>query len=129
VTSRTFLLITSELVEGVDRFIASRWRQAAEAGKPLCVTVSDSSRKRSNQQNHLAWSLLGQLEEGAVVNGQVYLAEAWHHMLRMRHGWVIDGPDGTKQPRSSTEMSIAQMSDYIEFIRSYAATEHDLNLE
>jgi hypothetical protein len=90
---------------------------------PIHVQVAKHSAPRTLEQNARYWTLLGEIAEQAVVNGQRFSKEAWHVELKGRFlGWV-DGPFGHRFPVSTTRLSRRRMSELMEEISAFASRE------
>lgn len=97
-------------------------------GHPLRVILTSSDRKRSSEQNAYYWSfLLQQIADQAWVEGRQYSKDVWHEYLADQFGEHIEipMPDGTikRRRKSTTEMKVAEFSEYLQKVEAYAATE------
>lgn len=97
------------------------WREHAEAGKPLTVSVRIHEDQRSLEQNKRYWSILEAISQMGWTNGHNFSREAWHHFMRLQFLPVIDGPMGTVIPSSTTKLTVGEMSDYMTQVESWAA--------
>jgi hypothetical protein len=97
---RTFILRDDTFRKNLVTFL-----DALDLEKPLQVTVEDFKPKRSLNQNALYWTWLGIVanETGPVV--------------------VTIGNDTVEEPRSTTGLSKAEFSDYLERVQVFAAQE------
>lgn len=94
---------------------------------------------RSLRQNRFLWGVVyRQISERAQVNGQRYTAEAWHELFKRQFlGFeVIKAPvAGRKRTtvyrrlRSTTGLTVKQMSEYLDQVIAFASTDLGLTLE
>lgn len=120
--NRTFTLRSPDIVEGLKAMIDSNWQAMNEAGKPLVVMVSEYKAKRSAEQNARYWALLGEIADGAWVNGRQFSDDVWHEFFRREFIGKEDLPDGREVGLTTTKLSVAEFSDYMTRIEQYAVT-------
>lgn len=82
--------------------------------------------KRSMDQNAKLWAMLGDISKQAQHNGRTYRPEVWKVLFLSALGKqpeFIMGLEGEAVPVGfrSSHMTVAQMSDLIEFICAWAA--------
>jgi len=120
---RTFILRTEIQCRQLYAFLRANWSDMAAAGRPLAVIVSEAKARRSGAQNRRYWALLNEIAEHAWVGGKRYEADVWHAEFAGRFiGWS-ETPSGTRVPISTTTLSVAQFSEYMDQVEAYATTE------
>lgn len=120
---RTFVLRNENACKALHAFLKGNWVACAQAGKPLAVTVEEHKAKRSGSQNRMYWLLLTDIAANCWIDGRQYSKEAWHaHFAGEFIGWE-ELPGGRRSPISTTTLSVAEFTAYIERIQAYAATE------
>lgn len=97
-------------------------------GNPLRVILTSSDRKRSSEANAYYWGfLLEQIADQAWVEGRQYSKDVWHEFFAQTYAEKIEIPlpDGTIHSRrkSTSEMKVAEFTDYLHNVEAYAATE------
>ena len=105
-----------------DRQKIIRWAQ----GVPVGTTVEFRAPRRSNDQNNLMWSLLGQVSKQVDWYGQKLSSEDWKDVLTasMRRTRVVPGIDaGTFVPLGmrTSQMTKEELADLIELIYAFGA--------
>ncbi|WNG69327.1 recombination protein NinB [Cupriavidus gilardii] len=125
--SRVFVLRGDDGAQALYAFLRGNWRQLADAGKPLAITVSEHRAKRSTDQNKRLHALLTHIADSAYLCGRKYEMEAWKEFYRRRFIGTeeIEMPDGTTIERgiSTTSLSIEDFSHFLTAIEAHAATE------
>lgn len=126
-----------------ERAAAAGDRVDAETGevtpRTWCVAFGEAEDDRSLQQNRLYWGvILRQISERALIAGQRYTADAWHELFKRQFlGYeVIKAPvAGRKRPtiyrrlRSTTKLTVRQMSEYLERVIAFAATDLGVTID
>ncbi len=125
---RTFVLRGEPNAQALWTFLKNNWRQLADAGKPLAITVAEHKAKRSGEQNRLYWSLLNRIAEDAWIDGKKFSADAWHEFMRQRHIGFEDLPGGGRIGISTTTLSVAEFSEYLEKVQQTAVAELGIEL-
>ena len=106
------------------------WLSAWQTIKPLLIAghrlhVEIRQEKRSDPQNRLMWSCLGDLARQVDWHGQKLDSEAWKDMVTaaLKRQRVIPGIDGgfVVLGTSTSRMSKAEMSELIEFILAFGS--------
>lgn len=124
---RTFVLRGPPQARLLWAFLKANWPEAAQAARPLAVTVAEHKAKRSSDQNRRLHALLRDIAEQAWVGGRQYDAETWKEHFRRRFIGTeeIDLPDGTRIERgiSTTTLGVAEFTRLMDLIESHAATE------
>lgn len=102
-------------------------------GKPVQICVGEDESDRSVQQNRFYWGpCLSEISEQARVGGQRYTTEAWHELFKRQFlGFEIEKVHvaGRKRPtvirrlRSTAALSVRQMSEYLDKLQAFAATD------
>jgi hypothetical protein len=93
------------------------------------VTVQEKT--RSLEQNARYWGngILAQIARKATVNGQQFSAEAWHEYFKREYIGVVELPDGTVAPKSSSNLSVSEFRDFCMLVEAYAANELGVEFE
>lgn len=107
--------------------------------KPLVVQVERETKKRSSGQNSMQWvALLGDFSMQGIINGKQFSATIWHEYLKglflpneytegktmKNYIKYLEMPDGSlKMVGSTTKLTTAGFSDYMEQCYSYGAQE------
>ena len=93
----------------------------------LQIIIATKKSKRTLEQNKLLWAVYTELAEQAFVDGKRFHPEVWHEYCK---GLFIGFnekllPDGklVRQPISTTTLNTEEMTDYINRIMAYGATE------
>lgn len=80
---------------------------------------------RTHAQNARLWALLHRLSERYRPAGETYSPDVWHHFLKSMFLGCIDRrlPDGrvVAIPRSSTDLDIGEMADYLTQVEAWCA--------
>lgn len=103
-------------------------------GKRVVVTVAEAKKTRSGQQNRYYWGVVVKLitdtfrDAGNMVN-----AEDVHDFLKAHVGklaQVLVTADGEvfRAPGSTTKLTTAEFSDYVEAVRAWAKEVLDLDV-
>lgn len=126
-----------------DRVAAAGDRVDAETGEvmPRVWRMSFDEREddRSLRQHRFYWgAVLTQISERASLNGQRYTADAWHELFKrqfLRYEVVRATVAGRKRPtiyrrlRSTTKLTVKRMSEYLEKVIAFAATDLGITLD
>ena len=93
----------------------------------LQITIAPKKSKRTLEQNKLLWAVYHELAEQAFVDGKRFHPEIWHEYCK---GFFLGFderllPDGQvlRQPVSTTILNTTEMTDYINRIMAYGASE------
>lgn len=125
---REFTLRSSAAWQTALAFIKGNAKACNDAGKPLRLIVTTEEAKRNAEQNKRYWGhVLKTINEQAFVNGHQFQSDVWHEMLARKFG-VCDEvtlPDGeiVIRRKSTTQMSVAEFSEYMNKVEAYAAQE------
>lgn len=125
---RIFVLRDEQHARALWAFLRGNWKELAQAGRPLSVTVQEHKAKRSSDQNRLYWQRLNQIAEQAWVGGKQFSAEAWHEFFKRQLIGYEELPCGGTVGISTATLSVSEFSDYINRVEAYAATELGINL-
>lgn len=107
-------------------------------GKRVRLRVEEAKDVRSLRQNAFLWAhVYAETSLQAVVLGERWIAEAWHELFkRMFLGYRYEREEVVGLPprarrvlRSTTELSVRQMSEYIEKVLAYGATDLGVKFE
>lgn len=126
--SKTFVLSNDTAAQRLWTFFKGNWRQMAEAGKPLSVTVAEFKAKRSGKQNRRYWALLNEIEANAWLDGRQFSAQAWHAWFAAQFIGCEDLPGGGTVAISTTTLNVEEFAAYMTRIEVYAATELGVEL-
>lgn len=117
--SRATVVIRSE----ADRQRIARWA----AGVPLGTRVEFKATKRTLPQNDRFWALLTEVSAIMRKRGRDHDAEAWKVIFMHAMGHEVrflpslDQKTFVPLGHSSSDLSVAEMSDLMEFITAWAA--------
>ena len=125
---RTFVLRGDSNAQQLWTFLRNNWRQLADAGKPLAITVAEHKAKRSTDQNKRYWALLNEISAGAWLNGKQYSPEAWAEHFKRSFIGLEELPDGNSIGISTTALDVAEFSAFMTRIEVYAAEELGIDL-
>jgi hypothetical protein len=109
-----------------DRNLIARWARNVPEG----TTVEFRAPRRSNDQNSLMWSLLGQISKSVDWYGQKLTSEDWKDVLTasLRRARVVPGIDaGSFVPLGmrTSQMTKQELAELIELVYAFGA-EHDV---
>ena len=125
---RVFVLRSENDSKALYGFLKSNWVSFAQNGKPLSVTVAQYKASRNDEQNRKYWAMLADIAESAWVAGKQYSKEQWHMEFASEFiGWD-ELPSGKYVPLSTTKLTVAEFSDYLEKIIHYAAEKLQVEL-
>jgi len=125
---RVFILRSAPQARQLWAFLKANWLEMAQAGRPLAVTVCEAKAKRSGDQNRRYWALLNDISSSAWVGGRQYTADVWHAEFAGRFiGWS-ETPSGARVPISTTTLSVADFTAYMDRIEAYATSELGIEL-
>ncbi|MCJ8334647.1 MAG: recombination protein NinB [Epibacterium sp.] len=96
--------------------------RAAKAGGWTMVVRKE---KRTDAQNRLFWSMLGDLSK-AEPDGRKHTPEVWKSLIMHAHGYEVRftmGLNGEPFPDGfrSSQLSVPQMNELMEFMKEYGA--------
>ena len=96
----------------------------AFSGEPYVLTFQKVSERRRGAQNNRYWAILHEISEQLLIDNRVMAAETWAEWAKRRFIGVIEIPlpDGEVVVigMSSTELSVAEFSDYMLAIEAWA---------
>jgi hypothetical protein len=124
---RIFVLRDQSNAHALWQFLRNNWEAMANAGKPLAISVQEHKAKRSSEQNRLYWQRLNEISESAWVGGKKFSAEAWHEFMKRHLIGYEDLPRGGMVGLSTTTLSVAEFSEYIDRVEAYATAELGIN--
>lgn len=125
---RVFILREEQHARALWAFLKGNWRALAQAGRPLSITVQEHKAKRSQEQNRLYWQRLNEIAAQAWVGGRQFGAEAWHEQFKRQYIGMEELPRGGTVGISTTTLSVAEFSEYLNQIEAYAATDLGITL-
>lgn len=116
--SRAVVLIRSDS----DRSQIATWAKNV----PMGTTVEFRAPRRSNEQNALLWSLLGQISKSVDWYGQKLTSEDWKDVLTasLRRARVVPGIDaGSFVPLGmrTSQMTKHELAELIELVYAFGA--------
>jgi len=105
-----------------DRNLIARWARNVPEG----TTVEFRAPRRSNDQNALMWSLLGQISKSVDWYGQKLTSEDWKDVLTasLRRARVVPGIDaGSFVPLGmrTSQMTKPELAELIELVYAFGA--------
>ena len=118
---QTFILRTDDHAKRLYAFLKANWRAMAEQDKPLSVLVTEKRPKRTDEQNRLYWSRLGEIAEQAWIDGKRYSKDVWHEYYRAKFCPKIDAPHGKLIAMSTTDLTVEAFTLYMNEIAADAA--------
>ena len=128
----TFVLRDETHLKRLDAFLRGNWLAAAQAMRPLSVTVAEYKARRSGQQNRLYWSILRQIAQDGWVGGRRWDEESWHEYFRRKfigaEEIVLPGGEMIERGISTTTLNVSEFSDYIEQVIGFAVEELGLEI-
>lgn len=136
---RTIVLSNEIAVNAAITAIRLNWQAAAQSGNPLAARIYTHKETRTGEQNRLMWVRLGEISDQAFINGQRFSAEVWAEHLKREFLPEHEGPsryvkkgyckwsilpNGERVLKgSTTQLTTAGFSNYMDQIMSYAAQE------
>lgn len=125
---KTFVLRHEENARALWAFLKNNWRACADNGKPLSVTIAGHKSKRSKEQNRKLWAMLNQISESVWIGGRQFSADAWHEHYKRKFIGSEETPEGGTVGISTTNLDVAEFSEYIEKIMVDASAEYGVEL-
>lgn len=102
-------------------------------GKRVRMACVEEEDDRSAEQNRFYWGpCLTEISEQASIEGQRYTVDAWHELFKRQYlGYEVVKVKvaGRKRPtvirrlRSTTKLKVRPMSEYLDKLQAFAATE------
>lgn len=120
---RVFVLSEELRARALWGFLEANWRELAHSGRPLSVEVKEFKAKRSLEQNKFYWRLLNEISEKAWVGGRQFSTNSWHELFKRTFIGMEELPRGGTVGISTTTLSVAEFSDYLNQVEAYAATD------
>lgn len=124
---------TREGATKVARMVYDRALLLVADGRRARFRMEEAEDDRSLRQNRFMWGVvLKEIAEQARIEGQQWTAQAWHELAkRMFLGYefkrtTIAGRKRkavSKQLRSTARLSVKRMSDYLDKLMAFAATD------
>jgi len=104
-----------------------------QPGHPIAVIISPADRKRTLEQNDKLHKMLRVLQDEGWIKGQQGSVEEWKRYLLVKLGfveWITDLDTGEEVPvpKRTSEMSVRELTELIERITVYAASELGVEL-
>lgn len=131
---RSFVLRTPEDAAELTAVLKATARPAAEAGKPLLVTIAQRVETRSQRSNRYMWAaVLQPAAEQLTLNGHKFSAETLHEYFKRqhlpevtangRHKWTIL-PSGERILAIGTsDLDATEFQEYLHACQAEAAQE------
>jgi hypothetical protein len=120
---RIFVLRGDSNAQALWAFLRGNWRQLADAGKPLAITVAEHKAKRSIDQNKRLWVLLNEISASAWLDGSQFTADAWHEYFKRKFIGTEELPGGGSVGISTTALDVSEFAAYMTRIEVYASQE------
>lgn len=99
-------------------------------GKELEITIERKFSKRTTQSNRYYWLLITMIAERFRELGNDCTKDDIHCFMRSKFCFkeILKDDEVLQLPKSTTELTKSEMSEYIEKIKIFSATSLDLNL-
>jgi len=131
---RQFILRDASVAASLYAFLKANWRDMAEQGRYLQITVAEYRTKRSSEQNAFMWkAVLEPIAKQAYVRGERFAADIWNEHLKEQFLPEVNArgmakwahlPSGQRRlVMSTTDLNVAEMTTYLDAIQAYAASE------
>ena len=121
--SRTFVIRNPDVMDAAFAFIRANALEMARQDKPLAVTVSEYKAKRKQEQANYYFMRIDEIVRMAWIDGKQFNKTAWHHYYSTKFAPTVQGIKGDPVPKSTTDMSVEEMTDYITEVEADAAQE------
>lgn len=129
---RTFVLSTPDTAKRMVAFVKANAAAAAEAKRPLVVTITEFHAKRSDDQNRKLHAMIRDIAEQAWVDGKKYPQDVWKELIKIRFigAEEVNLPDGRFLERgiSTTKLSVSEFADLITKVQVWASEELGVDL-
>jgi hypothetical protein len=125
---REFRVIGPSVWQALVAFVRSNAKAQADKGQPLRIIVTAEERKRNSEQNRFYWgAVITPIMDQAWVNGRQFDKDIWHEYFARLYGVCEDVtlPDGeiVTRRKSTSDMTVAEFSEYLERVQAHAAGE------
>lgn len=125
---------TAEGARNVAVLVLQQARLMIADGKRVRMRCHEAKDTRSVKQNAFLWAgVYSEISLQAVVRGERWIAEAWHELFkRMFLGYRYERQPGiagvskdraVRVLRSTTELSVKEMSVYLDKVLAYGTTD------
>lgn len=119
---KTFVIRNREIAERACAYI----RSVAGSDPPMAVVVSEAHGKRTLEQNGKIHKVLRTIAEEGWLNGRQGSVDDWKAYLLLSGGFAevyTDIATGEQRaiPKPTSQMSVKEMSEFIEYVQRYAA--------
>ena len=129
---RSFVLRTPQDAAELTAVLKATAGPAAEAGKPLLVTIAQRAESRSSKANRFMWAaVLQPAAEQLTLNGHKFSAETLHEYMKRqhlpevtangKHKWAILPSGERVLAIGTTDLDAAEFAEYLEKIQAEAA--------
>lgn len=109
--------------EALDDYLIKNWQDAAEAKKPLVVTISEFEATRRSKQNDRYWAVLRGFVDYAASQGKAYNLDVWHEYFKREFIGVVELPNGGLMGKSSAGLTVSEFADFSTAVEAWMATE------
>ncbi len=130
---------TSDGARNVAVLVLQQARLMIADGKRVRLRCEEAKDVRSMRQNAFLWShVYHEISSQGIVCGERWMPEAWHELFKRmflgyRYEWQqvagVKGGKAIRILRSTTELSVKQMSKYIEQVLAYGVTDLGVKFE
>jgi hypothetical protein len=115
-------------------FVGSNAKAMADAGKPLRLIVTSADAKRNNEQNKRYWGyVLKSVAEQSWIEGKQYNTDTWHEYFARKFGVcdevVLPYGEIITRRKSTTEMTVAEFTDYMGNVEAHAMSHLGVRFE
>lgn len=115
-------------------FVGSNAKAMAEAGTPLRLIITGSDTKRNSVQNKRYWGfVLKAIADQAWVDGKKFGADVWHEFFARKFGVCEDvtlpGGEVVTKRRSTTDMTVAEFTEYMGNVEAHAMSHLGVTFE
>lgn len=127
------IVSTREGAHKVVKLAYERARDLIADGKEVRILAAEAEDDRSVRQNRFYWgAVLREISEQAKINGERWAPDAWHQWAKreyLGYAFVRETVAGRKRKvvrkelRSTTKLSVKRMSEYLDKVMAFAATD------
>lgn len=128
------VVATKEAAHEAARLAYANAQAIVADGKRAHIVCREHESDRSLQQNAFYWAAcLPEIADQARINGEQYVVDAWHELFkRLFLGYEVKklrvaGRKRTtviRRLRSTTALKVKAMSEYLDKLQAFAATEY-----
>jgi hypothetical protein len=126
---REFVLSGPAVWQLVKELVREHAKAHIDRGAPLHVIITEYDKRRADVQNREYWGyVLRPISEQVFVEGRKFIPDAWHELYASQYCPKIEItlPNGEiiTRRKSTSEMGQKEFREYMDRVRSDAATEH-----